>query len=302
MRSARRRTWLADSSPLTTSAAPCPAAAHCWATSSSSVDLPTPGSPASRTTPPGTSPPPSTRSSSATPVARARAGAALTSAMGRAGSSGVRGATVRPAWVRTAAGVVSRTEPHSPHSGQRPTHLAGWCPHTSHSKTGRGLFAAPRPAEREVTAAGYRPGPTESPDTTDRRGTTGPLDGRSVPDAARRAALGAVLYRQRAARHRGHRSVHRQPYVGDRRAVAELQGQRDGVAGQQRLGQVGDLQVLAVVGGEHDETPCRDLDVDRALRLRRCGGRRRGAPVARQHDAPGGAGRADEPDRLLRIV
>src|SRR5690606_7650141 len=56
------------------------------------------------------------------------------------------------------------------HSGQRPTHLAGWCPHTSHSKTGRGLFAAPRPAEREVTAAGYRPGPTESPDTTDRRG------------------------------------------------------------------------------------------------------------------------------------
>ena len=43
------------------------------ALSSSSVDLPTPGSPASRATVPGTRPPPSTRSSSPTPVGRARA-------------------------------------------------------------------------------------------------------------------------------------------------------------------------------------------------------------------------------------
>ena len=46
-----------------------PAAAHSLAADSSSVDLPTPGSPASSTTAPGVSPPPSTRSSSATPLA-----------------------------------------------------------------------------------------------------------------------------------------------------------------------------------------------------------------------------------------
>jgi hypothetical protein len=28
--------------------------------------------------------------------------------------------------------VDSMTEPHSPHSGQRPTHLGGWCPQASH--------------------------------------------------------------------------------------------------------------------------------------------------------------------------
>ena len=45
-----------------------PVRAQRCATSSSSVDLPTPGSPASSVTEPGTSPPPSTRSSSSTPV------------------------------------------------------------------------------------------------------------------------------------------------------------------------------------------------------------------------------------------
>ena len=54
-----------------------PPRAVCAATSSSSVDLPTPGSPASRTTAPGTRPPPSTRSSSATPVARAAAASSI---------------------------------------------------------------------------------------------------------------------------------------------------------------------------------------------------------------------------------
>ena len=66
MRSARSRTWAADSSPVTYSARP--RSANRAATSSSSVDFPTPGSPASSTTAPGTRPPPSTRSSSSTPV------------------------------------------------------------------------------------------------------------------------------------------------------------------------------------------------------------------------------------------
>ena len=67
MRSARSRTWAADSSPVTyQGGAGRPRAPG--ATSSSSVDLPTPGSPASSTTAPGTRPPPSTRSSSPTPV------------------------------------------------------------------------------------------------------------------------------------------------------------------------------------------------------------------------------------------
>ena len=94
--------------------------------------MPTPGSPASSTTAPGTRPPPSTRSSSLTPVGRARAGAALMVAIGRAGSAGIRELTTRP---ETGGPVTvdSTTEPHSPHSGQRPTHLGGWCPQASHS-------------------------------------------------------------------------------------------------------------------------------------------------------------------------
>ena len=52
MRSARIRTWAADSSPVTTRLGASVRAAFA-ATSSSSVDLPTPGSPASSTTAPG---------------------------------------------------------------------------------------------------------------------------------------------------------------------------------------------------------------------------------------------------------
>src|SRR6266540_2735405 len=135
MRSARSRTWLADSSPLTTRAGVSLPAAHRWATSSRSVDLPTPGSPATSTTAPGTNPPPSTRSSSGTLVGRALAGAALISGMGRAGSSGVRGATAR-----NAGGLPvldSTIEPHAPQSGQRPTHFGGRCPQASHSNADR---------------------------------------------------------------------------------------------------------------------------------------------------------------------
>jgi hypothetical protein len=133
MRSARSRTWLVDSSPETTragSVAPC--AQRC-ATSSSSVDLPTPGSPASRITAPGTRPPPSTRSSSPTPVGRARAASALMVAIGRAGCTGARGLTARTAAGTAAAPAASITEFHPPHSGHRPTHLGGRYPQTSHS-------------------------------------------------------------------------------------------------------------------------------------------------------------------------
>jgi hypothetical protein len=124
-RSARSRTWLTDSSPETTSEGLPAPAAQCWATSSSSVDLPTPGSPASSTTAPGTRPPPSTRSSSLTPVGTARAGVALIVAMERAGSLGTRELTIRPETVGPLI-VHSTTEPHSLHSGQRPSHFGGW--------------------------------------------------------------------------------------------------------------------------------------------------------------------------------
>ena len=67
VRSARIRIWPADSSPDRYSARRPLSAQRC-ATSSSRVDLPTPGSPARSVTEPGTMPPPSTRSSSLTPV------------------------------------------------------------------------------------------------------------------------------------------------------------------------------------------------------------------------------------------
>src|SRR5699024_8901287 len=67
IRSARKRTCAALSSPEIYSTV-VPDSAVFAATSSRSVDLPTPGSPARRTTAPGTIPPPSTRSNSPTPV------------------------------------------------------------------------------------------------------------------------------------------------------------------------------------------------------------------------------------------
>ncbi|GAB4103786.1 hypothetical protein GCM10028790_28050 [Micromonospora taraxaci] len=53
-------------------------------------------------------------------------------AIGRAGSDGIRELTTRPETVGPVI-VLSTTEPHSPHSGQRPTHLGGWWPQASHS-------------------------------------------------------------------------------------------------------------------------------------------------------------------------
>ncbi len=69
-------------------------AAQRWATSSSSVDLPTPGSPASRVTEPGTRPPPSTRSSSLMPVWKWRV---APGSMELIGTAGEVGATARRA-------------------------------------------------------------------------------------------------------------------------------------------------------------------------------------------------------------
>ncbi|CAB4993610.1 unannotated protein [freshwater metagenome] len=81
MRSARRRTCEADSSPLTYKTG-IERDAVCAATARSSVDLPTPGSPATRIAAPGTKPPPSTRSSSETPVGFALAAERSTSPIG----------------------------------------------------------------------------------------------------------------------------------------------------------------------------------------------------------------------------
>ena len=68
--------------------APARPAAQRWATSSSSVDLPTPGSPASSVTEPGTRPPPSTRSSSLTPVWKCRVAPGSMELIGTAGEVG----------------------------------------------------------------------------------------------------------------------------------------------------------------------------------------------------------------------
>src|SRR6478672_6135508 len=119
----------------------CPVRANFAATSSSSVDFPTPGSPASRMTAPGTRPPPSTRSSSSTPVGRKAAVVASTSAIRRAGST-----TVVAAVVRATAVPVSSTVPQAWHSPQRPTHLAVVQPHSAHLYAGaldaRDVFVA----------------------------------------------------------------------------------------------------------------------------------------------------------------
>ena len=131
IRSARSRTWEADSSPVTYRTVR-PEAAVWPATSSSRVDLPTPGSPATRTTAPGTSPPPRTRSSSSTRVGTARAVSTSTWSIGRAGV-----VTAAARVVRTVGAPTSSTLPHAWHSPQRPTHLPVTQPHSTHRYPGR---------------------------------------------------------------------------------------------------------------------------------------------------------------------
>ena len=95
------------------------------ATSSSSVDLPTPGSPASSTAAPGTTPPPSTRSSSGTPLVRERESSTGTWPIGTAAL------LTGPAAVRPCGCPASATLPQAWHSPQRPTHLAVSQPHSA---------------------------------------------------------------------------------------------------------------------------------------------------------------------------
>ena len=84
------------------------------------MDLPTPGSPASRITEPGTTPEPSTRSNSPIPVGTATDVVASMSVIRRAGLDGATEAADRD----DGAGPLSAIVPQSPHSGHRPTHLA----------------------------------------------------------------------------------------------------------------------------------------------------------------------------------
>ena len=134
-RSARIRTWAVDSSAHTSrqrSTAPRCAPSACM----SSVLLPMPGSPPTSVTDPATSPPPSTRSSSATSVAEQATPAARPrrSASGTLRSAAGRSAARRPDDGR-ATGADSATEPHVPHSVQRPSHFGDCAPQVEHSKT-----------------------------------------------------------------------------------------------------------------------------------------------------------------------
>ena len=119
-RSARSRTWWADSSAETSSTR-CPAAARAARTWRSRVDLPMPGSPPRRVTEPGTSPPDSTRSNSSTPVGRATASETSTDDSGTGIDDRSRASTAEtsgPSWAS------STRVFHSPHEGQRPAHRA----------------------------------------------------------------------------------------------------------------------------------------------------------------------------------
>ena len=98
------------------------------ATSSSRVDLPTPGSPASSTTPPGTRPPPRTRSSSSTPVGRAVAWSTSTSTIGRAAA--LTGPAVTP------LGAGARPRRRCPRPGTRRSGRPTWPPSSRTRRTG----------------------------------------------------------------------------------------------------------------------------------------------------------------------
>ena len=127
IRSARKRIWPADSSPETYSARRPDSAQRC-ATLSSSVDFPTPGSPASSVTEPGTTPPPSTRSSSPKPVERCRLTLGSMEVIGTAWEANARPDRRPPPTALSAA--TSSTLPQVPHSRHRPTHFAVMCRHS----------------------------------------------------------------------------------------------------------------------------------------------------------------------------
>src|SRR5690606_14902764 len=102
-------------------------AARAPANWSRSVDLPTPGSPPSSTTEPGTSPPPRTRSTSDHPVAirsydPSRASERVTAVAG-----------VALADFPAASPTSTRGSPE-PHCGQKPIHFPDRKPHVAHLK------------------------------------------------------------------------------------------------------------------------------------------------------------------------
>ena len=119
-RSARRRTWWADSS-ADTSSTRWPAADRAASTWSSSVDLPMPGSPPRRVTEPGTSPPDRTRSNSSTPVGTAAASDTSTEDSGTGMPDRSSSSTARTSGPRAAS---STRVFHSPQVGQRPAQRA----------------------------------------------------------------------------------------------------------------------------------------------------------------------------------
>ena len=152
-RSARRRTWAADSSALTSSTRP-PARTRAAANCRVRVDLPTPGSPPSRVTDPGTSPPPRARSASAIPVGAAADSSAASADMGRASpTSNPAGGTAPapPPGPDRTTGTSTRAfqSPQVPH---RPTQLGWGAPQEAHSKVVRGRG----PAVRLVMATNLR--------------------------------------------------------------------------------------------------------------------------------------------------
>ena len=123
-RLARIATCCADSSALamTTARPLCATAPAVWR---SKVDLPTPGSPPSRSTEPGTKPPPRTRSTSGQPVGSLSAGPSAASLRVTV-CAGAAEATGRD-WSSTKGSA-------TPHWGQNPIHFGETCPHDSHRK------------------------------------------------------------------------------------------------------------------------------------------------------------------------
>ena len=162
VRSARIRICPADSSPDTYSARR-PAQAQRCTTSSSSVDLPTPGFAGEQDDRPGHDAP------AEDPVEFADAGGQVAGVIRVDGADRHRGrrrrnraAGVPSSEVSTAA---SSTVPQVPHSGQRPTHLAvtWWHSEQRYCERGRGRFG------HAVTVSG---GSDRSPRTRRRAATT----------------------------------------------------------------------------------------------------------------------------------
>ena len=117
-RRARSRIWSMDSSPETYSTRR-PDRARRAAACSSSVDLPMPGSPPTRTAEDGTKPPPSTRSSSSMPIAARGGGSAL--------PARPTNVTLRLAVLAAGPGRATTASSsivfHSPQVSQRPAHF-----------------------------------------------------------------------------------------------------------------------------------------------------------------------------------